>query len=209
MRKHNCICVVCGVEHYQRPKDIKNNKNGLCCSIECSKKNRSNYMTGKNNHQFGVKGSKNSSFKGNRKISRYGYVLIYKPKHKRANHAGYVWEHLLVMEKHIGRSLLYFGKQHKNNEVCHHINQDKQDNRIENLELMTLGEHTQLHQELDIERARKAGKTKSVISDKEAENIRKMYKTTNKSQQSIAQEFGVSQSVISNIINKRRYCYGK
>ena len=32
-----------------------------------------------------------------------GYILIYKPKHPFATQNGYVFEHRLVMEKHLGR----------------------------------------------------------------------------------------------------------
>ena len=47
-------------------------------------------------------------------------------------------EHHYVMEKHIGRYL-------NNDEVVHHINHIRSDNRIENLQLMTFKEHAALH----------------------------------------------------------------
>lgn len=137
-----------------------------------------------------------------------GYKLIYKPEHKRANHAGYVYEHNLVMEKHLGRELKFFGYKNKNNEVCHHIDRNKLNNDISNLQLMTEKEHFELHKKED-EYSLKVGRTRSSFDESDANKIREIYKTTNKSQCSIAKDYGVSQSVISNIINKRRKCYGK
>ena len=50
-------------------------------------------------------------------------------------------EHRYVMEKYLKRKL-------KDNEVVHHINGDKSDNRIENLQVMTLSEHSSMHQKI-------------------------------------------------------------
>ena len=47
-------------------------------------------------------------------------------------------EHRYVMEQHIGRTLL-------RGEHVHHINHDRLDNRIDNLELLTVAEHGARH----------------------------------------------------------------
>ena len=125
-RNSNYKCVICSNEMYVRPSALKKSRGwGFTCSKECGKINRSKHTTGISNHQYGLKGDKNSSFTGDTKISTYGYILKYKPNHKRANHAGYVFEHILVMEDFLGRDLKYFGFKNKNNEVCHHIDRNK------------------------------------------------------------------------------------
>lgn len=70
------------------------------------------------------------SWKGGRHVDKDGYVYLRTPDHPYANHAGYVREHRLVMEKEIGRYL-------EPHEVVHHKkkNGPKDDNRIENLQL--------------------------------------------------------------------------
>lgn len=67
-----------------------------------------------------------------------GYRKLLRPDHPRADSKGYVAEHVLVMEEHIGR-LLAPG------EVVHHVNGDKGDNALGNLQLMTDREHRALH----------------------------------------------------------------
>ena len=79
------------------------------------------------------KGNKHPGWKGGRFHSSNGYIWIYKPDHPHATTAGrghYILEHRLVMEKLLGRYLLP-------NEVVHHINSIRDDNRLENLVLTT------------------------------------------------------------------------
>lgn len=74
-----------------------------------------------------------------RKKNKAGYILIHVPDYKNSyknNH--HMLEHRYVMEKHLGRDLLP-------HEDVHHINGVKDDNRIENLEVIDHVEHAIKH----------------------------------------------------------------
>ena len=91
------------------------------------------------------KGERNSCWKGGRIVSERGYVMIYIPEHERAKNNGYVYEHILVAEKSLGRSLVYNAAGDPWNEVVHHINGIKSDNSPTNLIVLTTKEHTRFH----------------------------------------------------------------
>ena len=83
-------------------------------------------------------GKEHPSWQGGRWKSR-DYVLIYMPEHPCADTRKCVLEHRLVMEQHLGRTLLP-------TEVVHHINSIRDDNRIENLMLFSSSsEHARAH----------------------------------------------------------------
>lgn len=75
---------------------------------------------------------------GHTKIGNDGYIKAYAPQHPHANKDGYVKLHRIIMENIIGRYL-------SENEVVHHINHNRQDNRIENLKVMDKKEHMRMH----------------------------------------------------------------
>ena len=90
-------------------------------------------------HNGHVRGSAHPRWNQGRIISPDGYVkLRVGLSHPLADGNGYAYEHDLVMVSAIGRSLT-------GDEVVHHRNGDKPDNRLENLELMTRAEHNALH----------------------------------------------------------------
>ena len=102
-------------------------------------KNRSKALKGR------YKREESSQWKGGRIKVQYGYIRIKNDTHPYCNCHGYVLEHRLIMEKHIGRVLLP-------TEVVHHINNIKDDNRIENLMLFdSKSRHQFYHRELQKE----------------------------------------------------------
>ena len=82
---------------------------------------------------------KHPNWKGGKYKNNNKYVFIYSPNHPYKNKDGYILEHRLVMEKHLGRFL-------KSTEQCHHINNKPDDNRIQNLLLYKDNKtHLRLH----------------------------------------------------------------
>ena len=67
-----------------------------------------------------------------------GYEVIYAPEHPRADTQGYVKRHIVIEEQKIGRPL-------RPDEVVHHINGVRNDNRPENLQVMTDHDHRSYH----------------------------------------------------------------
>ena len=77
-------------------------------------------------------------FKNGRKNNRK-YFMILQPEHPFCNKNGYIYEHRLIMENHLGRYLTP-------KEIIHHIDENPSNNSIENLKLCkNNAEHRRLH----------------------------------------------------------------
>lgn len=74
---------------------------------------------------------------GSKIKTKSGYILV-KTHSPQSNNKGYEFEHRLVMQQHLGRIL-------DRSELVHHLNKIKDDNRIENLALVSQFEHNTIH----------------------------------------------------------------
>ena len=127
-------------------------KRAKFCSWSCRSKNTS---TGTKNPFYGkthteevrklisrnmtkvLTGKRSRGWKGGSIISGHGYKKVFMPEHPNAVN-GYVLEHRMVAERMIGRLLT-------EDEVVHHKNCIRDDNRPENLLVMSNSDHCKLH----------------------------------------------------------------
>lgn len=94
-------------------------------------------MRGRHGNQ--ARGSRNGRWNSGRMLSSHGYVLVrVGHSHPLAFGNGYVYEHHLAWCA-AGNAVPGLG------EVVHHKNDDKTDNRLENLELVSSSEHMAHH----------------------------------------------------------------
>ncbi len=71
-------------------------------------------------------------------ITKEGYIQVYKPNNPMARDNGYVPQHRFIASKKIGRPL-------SSDEIVHHIDGNKQNNKSNNLQVMTRSEHWRTH----------------------------------------------------------------
>lgn len=106
------ICPVCKLSYQSRWE------RQVCCGRSCARV--------LDNQRSGPRG-----WKGGRNKTNHGYMKVLAKGHHRADANGYALEHLIVMERELGREL-------QTGERVHHRNGIRDDNRPENLELWTV-----------------------------------------------------------------------
>ena len=116
-----------------RARVVESARQRLPICVEFTEERRKKLADSKRGKYF-----KPSKYGGHTKKHPAGYVLVYAPDNHRATADGYVMEHILVAEEMLGRSLA-------DDECVHHINWIKDDNRPENLQVMTKSEHMSYH----------------------------------------------------------------
>ena len=123
------------------PKGFKLCECGYCDEIIQIYDNQNRYRRFKRGHQS--KRENHSQWIGGRKYDGNGYIEILKPGYFKSNKKGYVKEHIFVFQEYYKCCVLSWGH-------IHHKNEQRDDNRIENLEGMTNRQHTKLHKKKDM-----------------------------------------------------------
>lgn len=144
----NCTCTMCGKKFHLKKYEL-NRYEHHCCSRDCYLKWLSQRMLGENNHQYGLKGNKNASWKSDEKITTYGYKKIRALNHPFKDSDDMVFEHRLVAEKYLltsENSVEINGNSYLKKELeVHHIDKNRLNNNVDNLVVLTKSEHRRLH----------------------------------------------------------------
>lgn len=133
----------------------------------------------KGKHHNHRRGALHPRWSGGRTVSSHGYIKVRIPGHAHADPSGYVYGHLLAWLD-AGNTALGI------DEVLHHINGDKQDNRVENLRVEKRCDHSVGHHR--------------TLSDSSVRMVRELYASGAMDMPALANKFAVPVARISKFI---------
>lgn len=146
----NCECEICGKKFHRKKSQLEKIKNPTC-STKCSARLKSKIYSGEGNPNFNNTGESNPLYKGERIYQRDGYILTWVGHDHPFARQGRIREHRLIAERELmedWQSVEVNGVKYLSPEFeVHHINHKKDDNRVENLMIVTKDEHMRIHQE--------------------------------------------------------------
>lgn len=144
-------CDNCGKLFYKKPNKIEKDKTH-CCSRKCMGELRNTLYLGENNPNYGNRG-RNNPLTSEFRITSLGYKLVLAEGHPFAIDKIWIKEHRLIAEQFLmteEHSIEVDGKRYLKRDLdVHHINENKLDNRPENLQILTRSEHKKLHHKLE------------------------------------------------------------
>lgn len=157
MAVNNVICTQCGKAFHMKPFQLNRFKRtfGVFCSRKCFAEYRKTAMKGAGNHQYGLKGPLNSSFKGVLlKDQNHNMVdlRIYAPTHPFCNSEGRVLYHRYIVEQNYSKFnpeffMVIDGKYYLRRDLeVHHKDGNHANNDLDNLQIVTKSEHRHIHQ---------------------------------------------------------------
>ena len=148
IKKHGNCGKICSLEHkmklskFHTGKKLSNATKLKISKFNLGKKHSDETKLKISLSKIGKKGELSPGWKGGRSKDFHGYIIVHSPNHPNKNNKGYIREHRLVMEKHLGR---YLTKK----EIVHHEDEDRSNNKLENLKLFkNKAAHTKHHRAL-------------------------------------------------------------
>lgn len=153
-KEPNIYCSVCGKPIKRKLSHVLKNKHGNFCSKKCANQWKATAYLGEGNHQFGLKGPLNASFKGliiDKKNHNLTEKTIWVPNHPFANKNQRVLYHRYLVEQNYFKFDNSYFINIENNFYLkpgiqvHHINGCHDDNSLDNLIPCTEEEHQLFH----------------------------------------------------------------
>jgi len=157
---NNVVCTNCGKPFHMKKYALeKYDRNmGVFCSKKCVNEYKAKWFVGENNHQYGLTGSKNASFSGVEEIKRKNNtitdIFVCCDGHPYAI-CGRVTKHRLLVEQNHDKfppecfEVVDGFVVLKRGYDVHHIDGNHENNDLSNLEIVTRGEHTSIHNKMN------------------------------------------------------------